>query len=249
MNDFLVTHVFTTSSKSYFIENGKQLAESLLNKTHTKLIVYSESDLSSFGSIIEAKPLKYYPDVMKFQDAFRSHYGKKYKFLHYSLKMDVWAYKIAAQLQFLEDHPNASALFLDSDSIVLNKKFIEKVNTLAVIAKNVECGLFRRNDNFLHSETGFVILNNSPGLLSAFEDMFRKIMSGEYKNLPSWTDSSLIDDQIEQGAISYIDFCVELNLNSTNPIYESTLRDSFIHLKGPRKGPYSSVRNLLGRYR
>jgi hypothetical protein len=165
------------------------------------------------------------------------------------MKMDVWSYKIAAQLQFLEEHPNASALFLDSDSIVLNKKFVEKVNTLTDLAKNVDCGLFRRNENFLHSETGFVILNNSPDLLSAFEEMFRKILSGEYKNLPSWTDSSLLDDQIELGAISYVDFCVELNLNSTNPIYESSLRESFIHLKGPRKGPYSRARNFLGRYK
>ena len=62
------------------------------------------------------------------------------------MKMDIWSYKIAAQLQFLEEHPNASALFLDSDSIVLNKKFVEKVNTLTDLAKNVDCGLFRRNE-------------------------------------------------------------------------------------------------------
>ncbi len=248
INNLLVSHIFTTSSESYFKENGKQLAESLINKTDNKLIVYSESDLSSFASLIEFKPLKYGPEVMNFQTAFRSHYGKKYKFLHYSMKMDIWAYKIAAQLQFLEENPMSRALFLDSDSIVLNKNFVEKVNLFSELAKNVDCGLFKRSENFLHSETGFVILNNSTALLSAFKEMYRKIMSGEYKNLPSWTDSSLIDDQIEQGAISYIDFCEELNLKSPNPIYESPLRKSFIHLKGPRKGPYSSIRNFLGRY-
>jgi hypothetical protein len=249
MEEMNIQSIFTTSSKKYFRDYGLQLAESLYKKTGTKLIVYSEDNLEAYDNLIKIKPLKHSSQLSQFQLDFREHYGSKYQFLPYLMKMDVWAFKIAAQLQHIEENPLDSALYLDSDSVVLKRKFISEVNYLAEKSKNVDCGLFRRRDNFLHPETGFIIFNNSTELHLAYLDMYRKIISGEYVSLPSWTDSSLIDDQIERRKISYIDFCEELELKSSNPIYESNLKKSFIHLKGRRKGRYSRIKFLIGRYR
>lgn len=249
MEKFSVASVFTTSSEEYFNQHGKQLAESLFKKTGNRLVVYSEDNLDAFNHIIEPKKLRYFHELSQFQNEFKTHYASKYQFLPYLMKMDVWAFKIAAQLQHLEENPGESTLYLDSDSVVLSKKFVTDVNHFFNITRDFDCGLFRRENNFLHPETGFIVLNNSPRLLSAYLTMFENIIHWRFKDLPSWTDSSLLDEQIEKKFISHVDYCRVLGLRSTNPVYESILRRSFIHLKGSRKGSFSRLKLILGGYR
>ena len=50
--------IFTTSSRTYFLQNGLQLASSLLDNTGQKLTVISEDDLSDFEKIIDLMPPK-----------------------------------------------------------------------------------------------------------------------------------------------------------------------------------------------
>ena len=245
----MTDHVFTTSSKEYFHKNGLQLALSLKQNTGEMLTVYSEDNLSDYSGVINYIPLNQTKDLFEFRNRFRSLYGHKYPLLHYSLKMDIWAFKIFAQKQFLEENPGTFSLFLDSDSVVLNSSFTQKLNQFVSPARNFDCGLFRRSENFLHPETGFVTFRNSPKLEKSYLGMTESILSGEFRNLPSWTDSSLIDREIIEGRISALDFCLVYDLRTDNPIYESELRESFLHLKGNRKGIYRVAKRILGRYR
>ena len=71
----------------------------------------------------------------------------------------------------------------------------------------------------------------------------------KFLELPSWTDDSLIDDAIIKGKFRALDFCEFYNLKSENPIYESELQKVYLHLKGKRKGKYSRVKHITGKYR
>jgi hypothetical protein len=245
----ITDHIFTTSSKDYFHKNGLQLAMSLKQNSGETLTVYSEDNLSEYSDVINYIPLNQTQDLFDFRKSFRSSYGTKYHLLHYSLKMDIWAFKIFAQKQFLEENPGTFSLFLDSDSVVLNSGFTQKLNQFVSPARNFDCGLFRRSENFLHPETGFLTFCNSPNLEKSYIRMTDSILSGDFRSLPSWTDSSLVDREIIEGRISALDFCLYYNLSTDNPVYESKLRESFLHLKGNRKGMYSAVKRILGKYR
>jgi hypothetical protein len=239
---------FTTASRDYFLKNGKQLAESFKVNSGEKLVVYSEDDLSEFRDLISYRPLRNFEVIEQFQKVFRNNYGSKLSYMHYSIRMDIWAIKIFAQLQFLEENPSTFSLFLDSDTYIRNSGFNKLVNEFVLPARNFDCGLFRREDTFLHPETGFITFRNSENLLNSYRSMLQMILSGEYKNLPSWTDDSLIDYEIQNDKITALDFCKEYNLISSHPMYESKLRESFIHLKGLRKGRFSRLKLLRGKY-
>jgi hypothetical protein len=243
-----VDRIFTTASEEYFLSNGIQLAKSLLQNSDIKLMVYSEDDLSKYNQLIDYQPLKYREEVASFNIDFRSNYGSYYKFLPYMLKMDLWFFKIAAQRQHVESRPGTFSLFLDSDSVVLNKKFNKVVDAFIQPASNYDVGIFRRENTYLHPETGFVTLRSSERLIAAYEKMFNDVMDEKFRNLPSWTDSSLIENEILNNEITYLDFCAHYGLNSNNPIYESTLSKSFVHLKGARKGKFSYVKHVLRKY-
>lgn len=245
----ITDHIFTTASKDYFHKNGLQLAMSLKQNSGEILTVYSEDDLSEYSEVINYIPLNQTKDLFEFRKSFRSSYGSKYHLLHYSLKMDVWAFKIFAQKQFLEENPGTFSLFLDSDSVVLNSGFTQRLNQFVSPARNFECGLFRRSENFLHPETGFLTFCNSPNLEKSYLRMTASILSGDFRNLPSWTDSSLVDREVIEGNITALDFCLFYDLRTNNPVYESKLRESFLHLKGNRKGVYRVGKRILGRYR
>jgi hypothetical protein len=249
MINFCVDRIFTTSSKEYFLLNGIQLAKSLLRNTNLKITVYSEDDLSEFDQIIHYKPLRYREEVLSFNKKFKTSYGESYQFLPYMLKMDLWFFKIAAQLQHVEENPNVFSLFLDSDSVVLNEKFCHAINAFVEPALDFDVGVFRRKNTYLHPETGFLTLRSSERLKEAYESMFENVLTGEFRNLPSWTDSSLIENAILQSKISCLDFCEQYKLKTNNPVYESILSKTYVHLKGSRKGKFNSVKHALRRYR
>ena len=241
-------HTFTTSSKEYFIKNGMQLAKSFKTNSGNKLIVYSEDDLTEFKDLITFKPLRNFDVIENFQSTFRGNYGEKLKFLDYSKRMDIWVIKIFAQLQFLAENPSTFSLYLDSDSYIRNLGFNELVNDFVHSAQDYDCGIFGRKKSYLHSETGFLTFKNSDNLLNSYRIMTESILSGTFKDLPSWTDCSLLDCEIQNNRISALDFCELYGLTSTNPIYESKLRKSFLHLKGARKGKFSWIKLQSGKY-
>ena len=154
--NLIFDHTFTTASRDYFIKNGKQLAESFKLNSGSKLIVYSEDDLTEYEDLVTFRKLRNFDVIERFQKDFRSNYGEKLKFVHYSNRMDIWAIKIFAQLQFFEEHPSTFSLFLDSDTYILNRGFNDLVNEFAGPAQDYDCGLFRRAKTFLHPETGFI---------------------------------------------------------------------------------------------
>jgi hypothetical protein len=162
--------------------------------------------------------------------------------------MDIWVIKIFAQFQFLAENPSTFSLYLDSDSYIRNLGFNELVNDFVYSAQDYECGIFGRKKSFLHSETGFLTFKNSNNLLNSYRIMTESILSGTFKDLPSWTDCSLLDFEIQNNRISAIDFCELYGLTSSHPIYESKLRKSFLHLKGQRKGKFSWIKLQMGRY-
>ena len=241
--------IFTTSSRTYFLQNGLQLASSLLDNTGQKLTVISEDDLSDFEKIIDYVPLKEEANISLFRNNFKDKYKEKYKFMPYTMKMDIWCMKIAAIRQFLLDNPEGFYLLLDSDCYIRNSNFAKVVNQFVKPAQDYDCGLFRRVDTFLHPETGFVTFSNSNRLSKAFDDMYIQILSGQFYELPSWTDDSLIDLAINQNKFSALDFCDHYGLVTSNPMYESQLLESFLHFKGPRKGKYSKFKFFSGRYK
>jgi hypothetical protein len=248
VNMHSVDRIFTTASEEYFLSNGIQLARSLLQNSNIKLTVYSEDDLSKYNELIDYHSLKYRDEVEIFNKNFRSHYGGYYKFLPYMLKMDLWFFKIAAQRQHVESCPKTFSLFLDSDSVVLNKKFCTVVDAFIQPAASFDVGIFRRSDTYLHPETGFVTLRSSERLIAAYEKMFNDVLDEKFRNLPSWTDSSLLENEILNNRITYLDFCTHYGLNSNNPIYESNLSKSYVHLKGARKGKFSHLKHFFRKY-
>ena len=240
--------IFTTASEEYFLSNGIQLAKSLLQNSNLRLTVYSEDNLSKYNQLIDYQPLKYIEEVKNFNVNFRMNYGSDYRFLPYLLKMDLWFFKIAAQRQHVEDNPEAFSLFLDSDSVVLNKKFCEIVNTFIQPAVSFDVGIFRRKNIYLHPETGFVTLRSSERLIASYENMFNDVLNGKFRSLPSWTDCSLLENEILNNQITCLDFCEYYGLTSNNPIYESTLSKSYVHFKGARKGKFSYVKHAFRKY-
>ena len=70
--------IFTTSSRTYFLQNGLQLASSLLDNTGQKLTVISEDDLSDFEKIIDYVPLKEEANISLFRNNFKDKYKEKY---------------------------------------------------------------------------------------------------------------------------------------------------------------------------
>lgn len=248
MSRFCVDTIFTTASEKYFLLNGIQLAESLFKKSNIKITVYSEDNLSKYSQIINYKPLRYFKEVESFNRKFRLKYGEFYKFLPYMIKMDLWFYKIAAQRQHVEQNPNTFSLFLDSDSVVLNKKFCNLVNSFVEPALNFDLGMFRRKGIYLHPETGFITLNSSERLIRIYKSIFDDVLSGRYMDLPSWTDSSLLENAVLMEEISCLDFCTQYDLSTTNPIYESILSKSYVHLKGSRKGKFHYMKHVLRKY-
>lgn len=241
--------VFTTSSEKFFIANGMQLAKGFKKHADQKILIYSEDNLSSYSRFIDYRPLKYADEIKQFQNKFRSEYSNKLKFMNYSMRMDIWCIKVSAQLQFLEENPQTFSLYLDSDTHIRNRKIVNLLNEFVQPALNFDCGVFRREDNFLHPETGFITYRNSENLVSAHRSMLNSIFSGSYRNLASWTDCSLLEEEIIRGKIKALDFCKFYDLTTSNPVFESKLRKSFIHLKGARKGKFSRVKLLVGRYK
>ena len=241
---------FTTSSKIYFENNCKYLALSLLNYSNRKLIVYSEDDLSEYSELIQFVPLIRKDELMKFQTSFRSIYSDTFKFMPYSARMDIWVFKITAQLQFLSEHINSSGVYIDSDSVVLNNKFINVIDKFINPCINYDIGLFRRCGKHLHPESGFMFLSSNKVTNEVYLKMLNDIFTFQFYNLPSWTDCSLIDKYIINGQLDAFDFCSNYNLVTDNPVYESALSSSLLHLKGKRrKGKYSIIKHFIGWYK
>jgi hypothetical protein len=159
--------------------------------------------------------------------------------------------KIAAQLHQLEETSSEYSIFIDSDCILTNKKFDGTVADFLApfIDSGKDIAFFRRLGTHLHTESGFLVLRKCPQLLQAYRDMLDFILKERFYDLASWTDCSVIDHFADAGHINFFDFCAHYDLRSTNPVYESSLRNSMLHLKGRRKGVYSRVKHLVGLYR
>jgi hypothetical protein len=241
---------FSTSNKLYFQKNGKQFVESFRKFSGCDLVVYSE-DLDELTSAnFHIKRIKHWDLIKKFQDEFRDKMSSRYAYLPYHSRMDIWAIKIAIQLQFLETQNDGMGVYIDSDSVVYSEKFDEVIEKFINPVKSYDLGIFRRVETHLHPESGFLVLNSSSEILkSSYQNMLDRILSHQFYDLPSLTDCSLLDDEIISKSINAIDFCDYYQLKSTNPVYESNLREVMLHLKGPRKGRYSSIKKILGFYK
>ena len=242
---------FTTANNLYFEKNTRQLVSGFCKFSRHRLRIYSE-DMSAFeGSDFSISRMKRLDEIKEFQIKFKKQYGARYQFLYYFQKMDVWILKIAAQLQHLEETESEVSIFIDSDSVITKKSFDETVAAFIepFLSSDKSIALFRRFGTHLHTESGFLVLRKSPELIQAYHAMLEFILEGSFYVLASWTDCSVIDHFIDTGLISYFDFCESYSLRSTNPVYESPLRTSMLHLKGPRKGSYSMLKRIIGSYR
>jgi hypothetical protein len=241
---------FTTSNKLYFQKNGKQFVDSFRKFSGCDLVVYSEDLDELISAKFHIRRIKHWDLIKKFQDEFRNKMSSRYAFLPYHSKMDIWAIKIAIQLQFLEAQSEGAGVYIDSDSVIFSEKFDEVIDGFISPVKSYDLGIFRRVNSHLHPESGFLVLNaSSESLKATYQNMLDRILSHQFYNLPSLTDCSLLDDEIISKSINAIDFCDYYQLKSTNPVYESDLRKVMLHLKGPRKGSYSSIKKILGFYR
>jgi hypothetical protein len=240
---------FTTVNKYYFNQYGYQLIESFKKNSESKLIIYSE-DLKPYKDLnIEVRRIKNLLLLEKFKKKFRIMMGDRYKFLPYHSWMDKWIIKLIIQEQFLNEFNDFIGIYIDSDSIILNKKFDNRVADFIKPAKNYDIGLFRRQNCHLHPETGFIFFNlKSIVLRKNYKLMIRRLTKFDFSNLPTLTDCSAIDSLVISNKIKAFDFCEYYHLKKVNPIYESNLRTVFIHLKGSRKGKFSIIKKLLGFY-
>jgi hypothetical protein len=200
------------------------------------------------GAIIRLKKLD---QIIAFQNKFKNKHADRYKFLYYLQWMDIWILKIATQLQHLEETSSEYSIFIDSDSVITSSNHDEVVSDFIdpFIKSKKDIAFFQRPKTHLHPESGFIVFRKCDQLINAYREMLDFILDEKFYDLPSWTDCSVIDLFASSGKIEYFDFCSFYNLVSTNPVYESTLRKSMLHLKGPRKGAYSLLKKILGLYR
>lgn len=189
--------------------------------------------------------------VAPFQLDFKTRFCERYDFLYYFQRMDVWILKIVAQLQHLEETSSEFSVFIDSDCVLTNSRFDQTVDEFLApfFRSGKDMAFFRRMGTHMHSESGFLVLRKCPELVTVYREMLEFIMADRFYNLASWTDCSVIDHFADTGRIDFFDFCAYYDLRSTNPVYESSLRKSMLHLKGPRKGSYSVIKRILGLYR
>lgn len=241
--------IVTTSSEAYFNRNCVQLVKSADKFYRSQILVYSEDEISINLSNMTVKDFQRRDEILSFIHAFRQRYNSKLDYMHYAQRMDIWIFKIAAIAQFLNDDIDNDLLFLDADSVFISphapniiKKFLEP-------ARDYDLGIFRRTKTFLHPETGFLFVKNLAKNKKVFGELLNDVLSWKFLELPSWTDDSLIDDAIIKGKFRALDFCEFYNLKSENPIYESELQKVYLHLKGKRKGKYSRVKHIAGKYR
>lgn len=241
---------FSTSSKHYFNEHGKQFIDSFSEYTKHNITLYSEDIQEGTYKNCNVIRIKYIDLLTKFQKKFRKNMGIKLNLLPYHSRLDIWSIKIAIQLQFIEDNPNCIGVYIDSDSVIISKKFERVISKFISPVKDFDIGIFRRYKNHLHPESGFLVINNfnRKKLLKIYKKMFEKVINFDFSDLVTLTDCSLIDREIENKNLNYFDFCSEYNITSKNPMYHSDLRKALIHLKGPRKGKYSFLKKLFGRY-
>lgn len=242
---------FTTANAYYFDKHTKQLIESFEKYSMHSLRVYSEDMAPTCRARYEVVMLRRMDRITAFQQDFKDRFKDRHKFLYYFQWMDKWIIKIAAQLQQLEEASSEYSIFIDSDSVIRNDRFDQTIDNFLepFYASGKDFAFFRRLGTHLHTESGFIVLRKCPELLNSYHEMFEFILAGRFYDLASWTDCSVIDHFVDSGRISYFDFCTYYGLRSVNPVYESNLRQSMLHLKGPRKGKYSTVKRLLGLYR
>jgi len=242
---------FTTANTHYFEKNTRQLIASFAKHSKHGVRVYSEDMAPASGANHEVVTLRRMDRIASFQQAFKVRFHERYKFLYYFQWMDIWVLKIATQLQQLEESSCEYSIFIDSDCVLTNSRFDETVDDFLTpfFRSGKDLAFFRRLDTHLHTESGFLVLRKSPELLEAYREMLEFILAGRFYDLASWTDCSVIDHFADTGRINFFDFCAHYDLRSSNPVYESTLRQSMLHLKGPRKGAYSIIKRALGLYR
>lgn len=242
---------FTTASKHYFEKNTRQLIASFAKHSKYAVRVYSEDMVPISESHHQVVTLRRMEQIASFQEAFKARFHERYKFLYYFQWMDIWVLKIATQLQQLEESSSEYSIFIDSDCVLTNSRFDLTVNEFLTpfFDSGKDMAFFRRLGTHLHTESGFLVLRKCPELLQAYREMLEFILAGNFYDLSSWTDCSVIDHFADTGRINFFDFCVHYDLRSTNPVYESPLRQSMLHLKGPRKGAYSIIKRVLGLYR
>jgi hypothetical protein len=242
---------FTTANQKYFDKNTRQLIASFAKHSECSVRVYSEDMQPSSGARHEVVTLRRMDRIAPFQQAFKERFQERYKFLYYFQWMDIWVLKIATQLQQLEETSSEYSIFIDSDCVVTNSQFDQTVDEFLApfILSGKDMAFFRRLGTHLHTESGFLVLRKCPELIEAYRDMLEFILAGRFYDLASWTDCSVIDHYADTGRIRFFDFCNHYDLRSTNPVYESALRRSMLHLKGPRKGAYSIIKRVLGLYR
>jgi len=242
---------FTTASSHYFEKNTRQLIAAFAKHSKFELKVYSEDMVPSKGTHHQVGTLRRMDQIESFQREFKARFHERYKFFYYFQWMDIWVLKIAAQLQHLEETSSEYSVFIDSDCVLTNSRFDETVKQFLspFMVSGKDIAFFRRFGTHLHTESGFLVLRKCPELVKAYSEMLEFILDGYFYNLASWTDCSVIDHFADTGRINFFDFCAHYDLKSTNPVYESPLRKSMLHLKGPRKGVYSIIKRILGLYR
>lgn len=242
---------FTTANKHYFEKNTRQLIASFAKHSKYGVRIYSEDMMPARGPNHEVVTLRRMDRIASFQQEFKTRFHERYKFLYYFQWMDIWVLKIATQLQQLEESSSEYSIFIDSDSVLTSSSFDKTVNDFLTpfFDSGKDLAFFRRLGTHLHTESGFLVLRKSPELLGAYREMLEFILAGHFYDLVSWTDCSVIDHFSDMGRINFFDFCAHYDLRSTNPVYESPLRQSMLHLKGPRKGSYSVIKRVLGLYR
>lgn len=242
---------FTTANLHYFEKNTKQLITSFEKYSKDNLLVYSEDMQPRAVSNFSITTLKRMERIEPFQTQFRAQFRERFKFLYYLQRMDIWILKVATILQHLEETDQEYSIFIDSDSVVTKATFDQTVADFIApfIASGKDIAVFQRSGTHLHTESGFAVFRRSQKLIDAYREMLEFIFENQFYTLASWTDCSVIDHFVHEGKIDCFDFCAYYQLRTTNPVYESALRQSMLHLKGPRKGGYSIVKKILGLYR
>ncbi|MDG1096978.1 MAG: hypothetical protein P8N23_05105 [Methylophilaceae bacterium] len=244
---------FTTLSNEYYQKYGKQFVDSFLKYSTSNLIIFSE-DMDCFDKgRVKVIRLNEVDKIDDFKKNFLSLVGNKFKFLPYFSRMDVWIYKIATHKQITSMFADGLGIYIDSDSVITSSKFDDVITDFIAPIENslfYDIGIFRRVDDHLHPESGFMAFNfSSKTLKTNFSELFDEVINDKFYDLPSWTDCSLIDRAIIQNKLKAFDFCKEYQIKSTNPVYQSKLKKVLLHLKGPRKGKYSLLKRLIGMYR
>ncbi len=242
---------FTTANLHYFEKNTKQLIASFEKYSKDNLLVYSEDMPPRAERNFAIATLKRMERVEPFQTQFRAQFRERFKFLYYLQRMDIWVLKIATILQHLEETDQEYSIFIDSDSVITNTTFDQTVSDFIApfIASGKDIAVFRRSGTHLHTESGFAVFRKSQKLIDTYREMLEFTLSDQFYRLASWTDCSVIDHFVDEGKIACFDFCEHYALRTTNPVYESALRQSMLHLKGPRKGGYSILKRVFGLYR